>query len=239
MIKHLESDSSRLGSVRTPISVPLNISCTHERDHLFFSPKRCIQSWWKLCFRDIDWQILYSSSHRHCTYSCLKKTHQKLRPASSSVSLGAAEQGAPDSLRIYLVVAWVGPQVGGGRVSGFLSFIKMHSVTPDWNPEVILNPNIFLNPSTYYQQILLILLPKWISNLHNSTASLGLKPPWFLTKTIALMTTASCLISLLSCPFTIHYSQNEKNNLYKMYYQIMLFSCLKLVRIFFLSQNKI
>ena len=56
--------------------------------------------------------------HRCCAYSCLKRSNHKPRPAASSVSLGAAQQGAPDSLRIHLDVVWVGLQVGGGGISG-------------------------------------------------------------------------------------------------------------------------
>ena len=56
--------------------------------------------------------------HRCRAYSYLRRPHQKPRPAVSSVNLGTAQQGAPHSLRIRLDVAWVGPQVGGGRVSG-------------------------------------------------------------------------------------------------------------------------
>lgn len=43
---------------------------------------------------------------------------------------------------------------------------------------------------------------------------LGLKP-WFFTSTIALTTTASCLISLLSCPFIIDSPRNRKKDLIK------------------------
>ena len=56
--------------------------------------------------------------HRCCAYSGLKRPHQKPRSAASSVSLGAAQQVAPDSLRIHLEVAWVRFRVRGGRVSG-------------------------------------------------------------------------------------------------------------------------
>nr|KAF6474923.1 hypothetical protein HJG63_011042 [Rousettus aegyptiacus] len=56
--------------------------------------------------------------HRCCVYSCLKRPHQKPRPAAStSVSLGAAHQEAPDSLRLYLDVTWAGLRVGGGGYS--------------------------------------------------------------------------------------------------------------------------
>ena len=34
------------------------------------------------------------------------------------MSLDAAQQGAPDQARTHLDVAWVGPRVGGGGVSG-------------------------------------------------------------------------------------------------------------------------
>ena len=56
--------------------------------------------------------------HRFCAYSCLKRPHQKLKPAAPNVSLGVAQQGAPDSPRTHLNVAWVELRIGGGGVSG-------------------------------------------------------------------------------------------------------------------------
>ena len=63
--------------------------------------------------------VMIQAIHRCCPYSCLEKPHQKLRPAATSVSLGSAQQGTPDSLSTHLDVVWLGLWVRGGRVSGY------------------------------------------------------------------------------------------------------------------------
>ena len=104
--------------------------------------------------------------HKYCVYSCLKRPHHKPRPAATSVSLCAAQQGALDSPRTQLDVACVGGGVLGNPLSRATSVIHFGDVSDmappmsshlEWEgsrEEQLISPALLLSRKSHLQPLL-------------------------------------------------------------------------------------